>query len=160
MSRTRVSSEVCNSWDCPSNSSGLSRIHKRVFLVHQIGHSGRLPRRILAPPGQKKKRDLPDCGTVGLSLFSHLTVGAPGFEPGTSWSRTRRASRAALRPDVLQERAEIYATDSGKSRYFTETRRPFHRGNSRAIISATSPSAVCSFIRIHRMRPSRRNQVI
>ena len=26
-------------------------------------------------------------------------VGAPGFEPGTSWSRTKRASRAALRPD-------------------------------------------------------------
>jgi hypothetical protein len=30
-------------------------------------------------------------------------VGAKGFEPSTSWSRTRRASQAALRPDrVLQ----------------------------------------------------------
>jgi hypothetical protein len=27
-------------------------------------------------------------------------VGAKGFEPSTSWSRTRRASQAALRPDV------------------------------------------------------------
>jgi hypothetical protein len=29
-------------------------------------------------------------------------VGAKGFEPSTSWSRTRRASQAALRPDSLQ----------------------------------------------------------
>jgi hypothetical protein len=28
-------------------------------------------------------------------------VGASGFEPPTSWSRTRRASQAALRPDRL-----------------------------------------------------------
>ena len=28
-------------------------------------------------------------------------VGANGFEPSTSWSRTRRASQAALRPDRL-----------------------------------------------------------
>src|SRR6266851_66971 len=30
-------------------------------------------------------------------------VGAKGFEPSTSWSRTRRASQAALRPDDLQQ---------------------------------------------------------
>src|SRR6266567_7281152 len=29
-----------------------------------------------------------------------LSVGASGFEPPTSWSRTRRANRAALRPAV------------------------------------------------------------
>ena len=29
-------------------------------------------------------------------------VGAKGFEPSTSWSRTRRASQAALRPDDVQ----------------------------------------------------------
>src|SRR2546422_8185400 len=28
-------------------------------------------------------------------------VGASGFEPPTSWSRTRRANRAALRPETL-----------------------------------------------------------
>jgi hypothetical protein len=28
-----------------------------------------------------------------------ILVGANGFEPSTSWSRTRRASQAALRPD-------------------------------------------------------------
>ncbi len=27
-------------------------------------------------------------------------VGAKGFEPSTSWSRTRRASQAALRPEA------------------------------------------------------------
>ena len=27
-------------------------------------------------------------------------VGASGFEPPTSWSRTRRASQAALRPEL------------------------------------------------------------
>jgi hypothetical protein len=30
---------------------------------------------------------------------SFKVVGAKGFEPSTSWSRTRRASQAALRPD-------------------------------------------------------------
>jgi hypothetical protein len=30
-------------------------------------------------------------------------VGAKGFEPSTSWSRTRRASQAALRPDKWSE---------------------------------------------------------
>src|ERR1700691_3480960 len=36
----------------------------------------------------------PDCGKWGQP---HC-VGAPGFEPGTSWSQTRRANQAALRP--------------------------------------------------------------
>src|ERR1700733_11202580 len=36
----------------------------------------------------------PDCGKWGQPHF----VGAPGFEPGTSWSQTRRANQAALRP--------------------------------------------------------------
>ncbi len=36
-------------------------------------------------------------------------VGANGFEPSTSWSRTRRASQAALRPDRSALRAELSA---------------------------------------------------
>src|SRR6202050_4102324 len=32
-------------------------------------------------------------------------VGANGFEPSTSWSRTRRASQAALRPEILKTTA-------------------------------------------------------
>jgi hypothetical protein len=32
-------------------------------------------------------------------LSEKKLVGAKGFEPSTSWSRTRRASQAALRPD-------------------------------------------------------------
>jgi hypothetical protein len=35
-------------------------------------------------------------------LILREVVGAKGFEPSTSWSRTRRASQAALRPDNLQ----------------------------------------------------------
>jgi hypothetical protein len=30
-------------------------------------------------------------------------VGAKGFEPSTSWSRTRRASQAALRPETYSK---------------------------------------------------------
>src|SRR5580700_388753 len=41
--------------------------------------------------------------TLSGILFGELeeVVGANGFEPSTSWSRTRRASQAALRPDRL-----------------------------------------------------------
>jgi hypothetical protein len=43
-------------------------------------------------------------------------VGAKGFEPSTSWSRTRRASQAALRPDSEAERGqEITRRDSKNS---------------------------------------------
>jgi hypothetical protein len=34
-------------------------------------------------------------------VFDLLRVGARGFEPPTSWSRTRRANRTALRPEML-----------------------------------------------------------
>jgi hypothetical protein len=43
-------------------------------------------------------------------------VGASGFEPPTSWSRTRRANRAALRPEVelVQSVAStIWAAENG-----------------------------------------------
>src|SRR2546423_658448 len=54
-----------------------------------------------------------DCGLRGASTAPGLSirnpqspirkgrVGARGFEPPTSWSRTRRANRAALRPALL-----------------------------------------------------------
>src|SRR5437016_13132984 len=32
-----------------------------------------------------------------------LTIGASGFEPPTSWSRTRRANRTALRPATVRQ---------------------------------------------------------
>jgi hypothetical protein len=35
----------------------------------------------------------------GLGIYLKGMVGASGFEPPASWSRTRRASQAALRPD-------------------------------------------------------------
>jgi hypothetical protein len=34
------------------------------------------------------------------------SIGASGFEPPTSWSRTRRANRAALRPAVRLDGSE------------------------------------------------------
>src|SRR5207247_3945072 len=37
---------------------------------------------------------------TGYRAFG-VSVGASGFEPPTSWSRTRRANRAALRPETL-----------------------------------------------------------
>jgi hypothetical protein len=36
-------------------------------------------------------------------------VGAKGFEPSTSWSRTRRASQAALRPESYFKLPPVYA---------------------------------------------------
>ena len=41
---------------------------------------------------------------------SKRLVGAKGFEPSTSWSRTRRASQAALRPDNTTQHA-IHAAE-------------------------------------------------
>ena len=39
-------------------------------------------------------------GDVETTGPKPVSVGAPGFEPGTSWSQTRRANQAALRPDT------------------------------------------------------------
>src|ERR1700729_2521255 len=39
------------------------------------------------------------------SLIPKRMVGASGFEPPASWSRTRRASQAALRPEILKTTA-------------------------------------------------------
>src|ERR1700722_17883066 len=75
---------------------------------------------------KSKQRRSPAAGRFLLSIFrdsrgcqDHLrsafvwefagfeVVGAKGFEPSTSWSRTRRASQAALRPDrVLRGRIQ------------------------------------------------------
>ena len=44
-----------------------------------------------------------------------MMVGASGFEPPTSWSRTRRASQAALRP-------ELYCRCSNSLRWIDTTR--------------------------------------
>src|SRR6266550_1476124 len=54
----------------------------------------RFPRYLHGELG-KKPRGGTRCGAFCSS------VGASGFEPPTSWSRTRRANRAALRPELL-----------------------------------------------------------
>ncbi len=43
------------------------------------------------------------CGTQGQIQFGILKlVGAPGFEPGTSASRTRRATRLRYAPTIYK----------------------------------------------------------
>src|SRR5687767_4343228 len=46
----------------------------------------------------EKKRRTPH--GARSSAFRSGSIGAPGFEPGTSCSRSRRANRAALRPVI------------------------------------------------------------
>ena len=43
-------------------------------------------------------------------LILREVVGAKGFEPSTSWSRTRRASQAALRPDIARATTNALAS--------------------------------------------------
>ena len=50
------------------------------------------------PAGENCRRDSPR-RAVAYEGKQEEVVGAKGFEPSTSWSRTRRASQAALRPD-------------------------------------------------------------
>jgi hypothetical protein len=45
---------------------------------------------------------------IACKCFKEL-VGAKGFEPSTSWSRTRRASQAALRPEYYGKQLTVYA---------------------------------------------------
>ena len=66
-------------------------------------------------------------------------VGASGFEPPTSWSRTRRASQAALRPEILK------TTANSLSRITTDRNQSYcamlqHEEYALSLISA---GAVC-----------------
>src|SRR5690242_13091003 len=58
----------------------------------------------LRPTGMRQRclvssQALPGFFVWSRSLDLKEVVGAKGFEPSTSWSRTNRASQAALRPD-------------------------------------------------------------
>jgi hypothetical protein len=55
-------------------------------------------------------------------------VGAKGFEPSTSWSRTRRASQAALRPD---SHAQSYDQALSDSNSLSQPRRRIHSAANR-----------------------------
>ena len=46
-------------------------------------------------------------------------VGKVGFEPTTSWSRTKRASRAALLPELKYWRLHLIRLDSGNLTFLT-----------------------------------------
>src|SRR6266571_404741 len=58
-------------------------------------------------------------------------VGAKGFEPSTSWSRTRRASQAALRPDCFDLTTASESSDEGH--------RPSRSDSGRASQAALRP---------------------
>src|SRR5207249_8103926 len=64
---------------------------------------------------------------TGISKALPRRVGASGFEPPTSWSRTRRANRAALRPAVRldgSEQLEAHRRSSGEQSKWTVEPRP------------------------------------
>src|SRR5947208_5725808 len=64
---------------------------------------------------------------TGISKALPRRVGASGFEPPTSWSRTRRANRAALRPAVRldgSEQLETHRRSSGEQSKWTVEPRP------------------------------------
>ncbi len=42
-----------------------------------------------------------------ISKGINSTVGATGFEPATSWSQTKRSSRAELRPENITQKLEF-----------------------------------------------------
>jgi hypothetical protein len=87
----------------------------RVFLF-ACPHSWMIPLQYINPDGLVRPFRLADpFGLKGSGFWAHFCthvkrsrgdckkegkmVGASGFEPPASWSRTRRASQAALRPD-------------------------------------------------------------
>jgi hypothetical protein len=71
-------------------------------------------------------------------------VGAIGFEPTASWSRTRRASQAALRPDIAQERDSRAGTKNSTAN-LPQPETPvrgcrMHRALEEVTVGETSPS--------------------
>src|SRR5439155_1341411 len=53
--------------------------------------------------------------------FLATRVGARGFEPPTSWSRTRRANRAALRPEAPKARSRRNLREAARGRAHAAT---------------------------------------
>src|SRR6266851_9751955 len=79
-------------------------------------------------------------------------VGANGFEPSTSWSRTRRASQAALRPDCLDLTTASESSDEGHRPSRSDSGRASQaalRPDRHAWVYAPAPSAT---IRLTQLR--------
>ena len=72
-------------------------------------------------------------------------VGASGFEPPTSWSRTRRASQAALRPELYCRCSNslrwIGTTRNGKVQTITNARRQ-HSGEIQLHLIYVAPAPI------------------
>ena len=89
----------------PAARSTAFRTEAAVIVVHVWGKSvaplGQFLRHVLGQPKSKLRERLVSFTQLQFPLtLLHfpLLIGAPGFEPGTSCSRSRRANRAALRP--------------------------------------------------------------
>ena len=63
------------------------------------------------------KKSLLDRSSKRLQCHQLLSVGASGFEPPTSWSRTRRANRAAPRPEFPEKCSNRGDKHTANSRY-------------------------------------------
>src|SRR5213078_112605 len=75
-------------WRRPGRIPHLLRLHASLLIPRRARHSS---------------ASRPDSRSARLGL---RRVGARGFEPPTSWSRTRRANRAALRPEARKLEAD------------------------------------------------------
>src|SRR6266700_2208717 len=69
---------------------------RSIQLSYWRGDNRRLWRLVEDCEGWWRIRSPPPTSTTSYQ------IGASGFEPPTSWSRTRRANRAALRPELLE----------------------------------------------------------
>src|SRR5215467_5077317 len=92
VSNFRPKSSLLDGMDGNSN---LRAIWKGLQLHGSSGVSGRDEIGFRLPTSWFTLRFSCYCNSLDLKGL----VGANGFEPSTSWSRTRRASQAALRPD-------------------------------------------------------------
>ena len=70
---------------------------------------------------------------------SRRTIGALGFEPGTSCSRSRRANRAALRPAITTEQGPWTANSGWGGKTSRAQRSPARRND----LSALEPTPPC-----------------
>src|ERR1700761_1695225 len=76
-------------------------------------------------------------------------VGANGFEPSTSWSRTRRASQAALRPDrhdpplVTGER--VLKLNTANTRHLEQSIRQIPTSKGNLIVHVNAAANECGY---------------
>ena len=109
---------MCGANSAPGQAVGIKEVQDGFWLVsfmdYDLGYidleektlqplHNPFGSRVYAMSSERSVKDL-------SGLYREQVVGAKGFEPSTSWSRTRRASQAALRPDAVQQDRELCCT--------------------------------------------------